>query len=71
MLMGRARGLVLPGCHGRVDGVVAGVWRSVAVSGSRGENVMALLEGGRERAGRGPFCPRPGKREGISFLILA
>ena len=35
------------------------------------EVVMALLEGGRERAGRGPFCPRPGKREGISFLILA
>ena len=33
--------------------------------------VMALLEGGRERAGRGPFCPRPGRREGISFLILA
>jgi hypothetical protein len=32
---------------------------------------------GRERAARaregrsGAFCPRPGKREGISFLILA
>ena len=25
---------------------------------------------GREKAGQGP-CPRPSKREGISFLILA
>ena len=40
VLMGRARGLVLPGCHGRVSGVVAGVWRSVAVSVGRGENLI-------------------------------
>ena len=32
VLMSRARGLVLPGDHGRVGGMVAGVWRPVAVS---------------------------------------
>ncbi|XBI06673.1 hypothetical protein VPH35_134664 [Triticum aestivum] len=32
VLLGRTRALVLPGLHGCVGGVVAGVWRSVAVS---------------------------------------
>ena len=27
VLMGKARGLVLPGCHSHVGGVVAEVWR--------------------------------------------
>ena len=40
VLMGRARGLVLPGDHGRVGGMVAGVWRLVAVSVCWGENLF-------------------------------
>lgn len=42
VLMGRAHGLVLPGGHGRVGGVVAGEWRSVAVSVGWGENLLFL-----------------------------
>ena len=42
VLMDRACGLVLPGCHGRVGGMVARVWRSVAVNGDRGENLLYL-----------------------------
>ncbi|XBI58928.1 hypothetical protein VPH35_040077 [Triticum aestivum] len=49
VLMGRARGLVLLGCHGRVGGVVAGVWCSVAVSGGRGENLLYLRTGRRRQ----------------------
>ena len=42
VLMGRARCSVLPSGHGRVDGVVAGVWRWVAMSIGRGENLLYL-----------------------------
>ena len=38
VLLGRVRGLVLPGGHGRVGGVVAGVWHWVAVSVGRGKS---------------------------------
>ena len=50
VLMGRARASVLPGCHGRVGGVVAGVWRSVAVSVGRGENLFYLRTDRRRRS---------------------
>ena len=52
MLVGRARALVLPGHHGRVDGVVDGVWRSVAMSVGRGENLFYLRtdRGGEDRS---------------------
>ena len=39
VLMGRARASVLPGYHGHVGGVVAGVWRSVTVNVGRSENL--------------------------------
>ena len=42
MLLGRVRGLVLPGGHGRVGGVVAEVWHWVAVSVGRGKNLFFL-----------------------------
>ena len=42
VLMGRARASVLPGCHGRVGGVVAGLWRSVAVCVGGGESLLYL-----------------------------
>ena len=42
VLLGRARGLVLPGSYGRGGGVVAGVWSSVALSIGRGENLFYL-----------------------------
>ena len=45
MLLDKARALVLPGHHGRVDGVVAGVWRSVAVIVGRGEKPSLSLDG--------------------------
>ena len=50
VLLGRARGLVLPGGHGRVGGVVARVWRSVAVSVGRGENLFYLRTDRRREA---------------------
>ena len=37
--MSRARASVLPGYHGHVGGVIAGVWRSVAVNVGRSENL--------------------------------
>ena len=49
VLMGRARASVLPGCHGRVGGVVAGVWRSVAVNVGGGENLLYLRTDWRRR----------------------
>ena len=49
MLMGRARGLVLPGDHGRVGGMDAGVWRSVVVIVGRGENLLYLRTDRRRR----------------------
>ena len=49
VLMGRARGLVLPGYHGRVGGMVAGVWRSAVVNGGRGENLLYLRTDRRRR----------------------
>uniref|UniRef100_A0A8R7RAZ7 Uncharacterized protein n=1 Tax=Triticum urartu TaxID=4572 RepID=A0A8R7RAZ7_TRIUA len=42
VLLGKARALVLPGHHGRVGVVVARVWRLVAVSVGRGENLLYL-----------------------------
>jgi hypothetical protein len=42
VLLGRACGSVLSGDHGRAGGVVAGVWRSEAVSVGRGENLLYL-----------------------------
>ena len=39
VLMAKARGSVLPDGHGHVGSVLAGVWRSVAVSVGRGENL--------------------------------
>ena len=52
MLLDKARALVLPGHHGRVGGVVAGVWRSVAVIVGRGENLLYLRTagGGEDRS---------------------
>jgi len=50
VLLGRARGLVLPGGHGHVGGVVAGVWRSVMVSVGRGENMFYLRTDRRRRS---------------------
>ena len=49
VLLGGARALALPGHHGRVGGVVAGVWRSVAVSVGRGENLFYLWTDRRRR----------------------
>ncbi|EMS68065.1 Peptidyl-prolyl isomerase PASTICCINO1 [Triticum urartu] len=46
VLMGRAHGLVLPGGHGRVGGVVAGVWCSVAVLDANPVHVKALYRRG-------------------------
>uniref|UniRef100_M8C8P7 Serine/threonine-protein kinase PBS1 n=1 Tax=Aegilops tauschii TaxID=37682 RepID=M8C8P7_AEGTA len=46
VLSGGGRGLVLPGGHGRVGGMVAWVWRSVAIeaiSRLKHENVVQLL----------------------------
>ena len=49
MLLDKARALVLPGHHGRVGGVVAGVWRSVAVIVGRDENLLYLRTDRRRR----------------------
>lgn len=46
--LGQSRGLVLPGDHGCVGDMVAGLWRSVAVSIGRGENLIYLRSGGGE-----------------------
>ncbi|XBJ15340.1 hypothetical protein VPH35_007252 [Triticum aestivum] len=50
VLMDRARGSVLLADHGRVGGLVAGGWRSVAVSVVRGENLFYLRTDRRRRS---------------------
>ena len=54
VLLGRARGLVLPGGHGRVGGMVAWVWRSLVVSFGQGENMFYLWTN-RQRRGSLPY----------------
>ena len=49
VLLGGAYALALPGHHGRVGGMVAGVWHSVAVSVGRGENMFYLRTDRRRR----------------------
>ena len=40
---------MLPSFHGRVGGVVAGMWRSSAVNGGRGENLLFIRMDRRRR----------------------
>ena len=65
--MGRARGLVLPGDHGRVGGMVAGVWRSVVVIVGRGENLLYLWTDRRRRLA--PFL-KASSRPSLPVVLL-